>query len=775
MAIFGQYQGGMGQDFNVGGNMDAVLKQQQNTHQSMLDAVNKFSQAREEMSTLQQQTGAILSEYGVDEKGKPDDTAPKYVHDLFKNVNKEGGIANLSRTQLVSGLKAYETGTQVESQRQNQAFNAQKLRQATLTNDITEMQMQAALKQEKENQRIRDAYNNPEVRDAASKIATEGERSVDKVTKEILIKGETVKFTKEEIAPILQRLNDARLNENKEAEQNALDDIGRMLHGKTSKGRESNINILDQLDENGMLMTEEVKNPDYVPYQTSRDVAKLTERKVGQNTNPTIPDTLLRGIANKELDKLKASTVGTTSNTEKQRILDKVASTPIGAVEVSTQKVGDKVIGKGFSNPYLPKTTLLWKNPKTQKIQEEVDSIDKEIAEVNRDLDPKIQGRRVSNVTSSLEHWKNAKPSLTLSQKNIQENVAKWQSEKDTLEESLISLGKQRKQKQVEIDASENAALSAATKASKAIVPYTGGEVPASADSWKPVIEKVQEKYKRTLDEQTNDEFNIMNNYFEKTGGVPATFTKEAFYASKGIQRPMVVSAGGGYVYAEGRDGKGHFLEDKTGQSSQMSYTDQERLWKAGEFSKARNLNNLTVNGYTFRGEVRVGDIDQANKVKDGVFKTTRALSALDSLIDIADNKSMFEKLLPTEVSGIAQALANTVQAANRTEVGGSGAWSNQDQANIDKIIRDPSKGHNAIFTSQTIASLKAYRTRLEQSMVDSGSIYGFAFERNGGQGSMSSQVGQFRIQYATGMAKFGDPAQALEYAKQSLNFDANE
>jgi hypothetical protein len=774
MAIFGQYQGGMGQDFNVGGNMDAVLKQQQATHQSMLDAVSKFNQTREEMSVLQQQTGAILSEYGVDEKGKPDDTAPKYVHDLFKNVNKEGGIANLSRTQLVAGLKAYETGTQVESQRQNQAFNAQKLRQATLTNDITEMQMQAALKAEKEAQRIREAYNNPEIKDAVSKIATEGVKDVKEVTKEIKIKGETVRFTKEEIAPILQRLNDARLNENKEAEQNALDEIGRMLHGKTSKGRESNTNILDQYDENGMLITEEVKNPDYVPYQTSRDVAKFTERKVGQDISPTIPDALLRGIANKELEKLKASTVGTTSNTEKQRLLDKVASTPIGAVEVSTLIVNDKLLGKN-RNPYLPKTTLVWKNPKTQKIQEEIDSIDKEIAEVKRDLDPEIQGRRVSNVTSSLEHWKNAKPSLTLSQKNIQQAITKWQSEKDTLEESLVSLERQRKQKQVEIDRSENAVLSAATNASKAVAPYTGGEVQASADTWKPVIETVQKKYKRTLDEQTEDEYNILRNHLEATGGIPATFTKEAFYASKGIQRPMVVQAGGGYVYAQGLDGKGHFLEDKTGQSSQMSVTDQEKMWKAGEFSKARNLNNLTVNGYTFKGEVRVGDIDQANKVKDGVFKTTRALSAMDSLLDIAENKSMFDKLLPTEVSGIAQALANTVQAANRTEVGGSGAWSNQDQANIDKIIRDPSKAHNAIFSSQTVASLKAYRARLEQSMVDSGSIYGFAFERNSGSGSMSSQVGQFRIQYAAGMAKFGDPAQALEYAKQSLNFNANE
>jgi hypothetical protein len=115
MAIFAQYQGG--DAFNVGGNMDAVLKEQQNTHQSMLDAVNKFSQARDEMSLLQQQTQSILAQYDVDEKGKPSDSAPKYVHDLYKSVNKEGGVTGLSRTNLISALKGYEAGVAIEEQR----------------------------------------------------------------------------------------------------------------------------------------------------------------------------------------------------------------------------------------------------------------------------------------------------------------------------------------------------------------------------------------------------------------------------------------------------------------------------------------------------------------------------------------------------------------------------------------------------------------------------------------------------------------------------------
>jgi len=760
MAIFGQYQGG--DAFNVAGNMDAVLKQQAATNQSMLDAVSKFNQAREEMTTLQQQTGAIMSQYGVDEKGKPDDTAPKYVHDLFKNVNKEGGIANLSRTQLVAGLKAYETGTQVDAQRQNQAFNAEKLRQARLTNDITEMQMQAALKAEKEAQRIREAYNDPELKKEIEAIAKEKLENVKEVTKEIKVKGEKIKFTAEEISPYLDRLNKAKAEGDKNAEAEAYDEIGKLLHGKTSKGRETNINILDQLDENGMLITEEVKNPDYIPYRSVRDAAKLTERKVGQNINPTIPEALLRGIADEQLKKYNLATAGREENEQARLALEiQQNSLVTGGRPVDNTRVGD-VLGL-LPKSNAPKKTFVWNNPEAQAYQVKIDNIDEQIANLKDSI--------AVNKGGNTQQFYAGLGGMSIPRGDERANTKAVLSA--TLQ--IKQLEQQKKALDSKLQSVEDKTRITSVKAAQSVASYSGGEVQASEDTWKPVIETVQKKYQRTLDEQTNDEYLIMKNYFEKTGGVPPTFTKEAFYASKGIQRPMVVQAGGGYLYAQGPDGKGHFLKDESAQSSQMSITDQEKMWKAGEFSKARNLNGLTVNGYTFRGEVRVGDIDQANKVKDGVFKTTRALSALDSLIDIADNKGLFEKLLPTEVSGIAQALANTVQAANRTEVGGSGAWSNQDQANIDKIIRDPSKGHNAIFTSQTVASLKAYRARLEQSMVDSGSIYGFAFERNGGQGSMSSQVGQFRIQYATGMAKFGDHAQALEYAKQSLNFDANE
>jgi len=149
MAIFAQYQGG--DAFNVGGNMDALLKEQQNTHQSMLDAVNKFSQARDEMSLLQQQTQSILAQYDVDEKGKPSDSAPKYVHDLYKSVNKEGGVTGLSRTNLISALKGYEAGVAIEEQRM-------KVKSAQQSIAINDLNLSEAQRKADEAKKIADAH-----------------------------------------------------------------------------------------------------------------------------------------------------------------------------------------------------------------------------------------------------------------------------------------------------------------------------------------------------------------------------------------------------------------------------------------------------------------------------------------------------------------------------------------------------------------------------------------------------------------------------------------
>ena len=760
MPIFGQYQGGMGGDFNVGANMKDVLNEQNKTHQSMLDAVAKYNGAKEEMTTLQGQVGSVLSNYKVDENGKPDASAPKYVHDLFNAVNKEGGVANLSRTQMAAGLKAYETGFGVEAQKQ-------KLRSTQLANDITELQLQTALRAQKDAERIREAQNNPELKAKIEAIKKEGTKDVKKVIKQIKVAGETVNYSGEEMTPLLEALKEAQDSGDKTKIADAEDNIGRLLHSKTSVGQEE---VDDEFIEEGGGSWTKKKNEKFKPYMSARQAAGVTELKAGEAApTPTLPADLLKTFSNTELKKYIEAKKGTEENEQAKLALEVAqAEAKTGLKVVGNRRVGD-ALGV-FPKTNAPDTRIEWNNPEAQKIQLQVDAADLKI----KNLKDRIA---INNGSESPQQFYGGTGSTLGFNPKIPRGDAKANAAsiaRDNLEIRKLEAEKTTLNKKID-DVEAKTRIGLMKGIQKVNTPYGGGSIEASRATWQDVEGVVQEKYQRTLDEQTNDEFAIMTNYFQATGGVPATFTKEAFYASKGIQRPMVVPAGFGYVAATGPDGKTHFLADKSMESSQLSVTDSEKMWKAGEFSKARNLNGLTVNGYSFNGEVRVGDIDQANKVKDGVFKTTRALSALDSPIDIAENKSMFSKLLPTEVSGIAQALNNTVQAANRTEVGGSGAWSNQDQVNLDKIIRDPSSAHNTIFSSQAVASLKEYRKRLEQSMVDSGQVYGFAFEKSGSNGSMSSQVSQFRIKYAAGMARFNDPAQALEYAKQSLNFDASE
>ena len=750
MPIFGQYGGGMGSDFNVGGNMKDVLAEQNKTHQSMLDAVAKYNGAKEEMTTLQGQVGSVLANYKVDENGKPDASAPKYVHDLFGAVNKEGGVANLSRTQMAAGLKAYETGFGVEAQKQ-------KLRSTQLANDITELQLQTALEAQRDAKRIREAQNNPELKAAIEKLSKEKTVDSKEVIRRDKINGEVVQWTAAEMTPLLDKLKAAKSGGDKNEIADAEDEIGRLLHSKTSVGTEE---VDDVFSEEGGGTWSKKKNEKFKPYMSARDAAKVTSVKAGEALpDATFSASALTGISERELKKYQTAKEGTLANEAARLALEAELLKPRGGQQ--REVVG--IRGAGGS----AKGGFVWNNPETQAVQTQVDEIDNKIAGLIDVRNNGIRMERQSPLGNAMAGAGTGGGLNTIRRLDKKEIVENKQKE--------LRLNLEKRQLEARIDQMENGSLSAAKGLSKQVTPYTGGEEKASKDSWQDVEGVVQRKYQKTLAEQTDDEFAVMTNYFQTTGGVPATFTKEAFYASKGIQRPMVVPAGFGYVAATGPDGKTHFLADKSMESSQLSVTDSQKMWQAGEFSKSRNLNGLTVNGYTFQGEVRVGDIDQANKVKDGVFKTTRALSALDSLIDIAENKSMFSKLLPTEVSGIAQALNNTVQAANRTEVGGSGAWSNQDQINLDKIIRDPSSAHNVIFSSQAVASLKEYRKRLETSMVDSGSIYGFSFEKSGSQGSMSGQMSQFRIKYAAGLARYNDPAQALEYAKQSLNFDASE
>jgi hypothetical protein len=743
MAIFGQYQGG--DSFNVAGNMRDVLKGQQGIHDSMLQAVEKFNTARQDMEVLQKQTGAILSQYGVDEKGKPDDTAPKYVHDLYKAVNNEGGVANMSRSQMIAGIKAYETGFGVEAKQVELQAAREGVRAKQNANNIAELQYKEALKAREEQARIKAAYQaTEELRKGLSKTKTgEGkERFAIKVGKE------DIEVDTKEITPLLDAVATAEKIADPKEREKAIKDanmaVEKYLYSKSRISREfdetpDGVSTETFNEATGEWEykegTKQTKNPLYKPFQSAFEDSAKTEFNLTKGERPADP-TIARGTTTAYIRTELAKQKAIRDLTEEKKDID---------IDTAKFNLGQSPVGTSGKSQY--NDTIL------RGLQADMNRLDIAIS-ANESI---VKGER-QGYSSPLSG----------------DYVEYTPSNNDKLEARIKVQGLQEKRKAFEekFNARKSQLEAKLKSFEKPVTEYKAGAVTISPEGFREEYRNTQVQMVKSMEEQTDDEYAIMTSFFKSNGGIPDSFTKEAFYKMKGINSPISIPLGGGNRYVE-VNGEKKFVTDV--QSQGMSIADEERMWKAGEFAKARNLNGVTANGFRFSGEVRVGDIDRANKVKEELFTSTRALASVDRMLEIAENASLFDKLLPTEISGIAQSLTNAAQSANRTEIGGSGAWSNQDQIYMDKVIRDPSSGFNAIFSTQAIASLREYRSRLLAGMVDKGTAYGFAFERGGNQEGLDSSMSQFRVRFNSALARNMTEQEALEYAKGTLYANGSE
>ena len=743
MAIFGQYSGG--DSFNVAGNMDAVLKGQQNVHDTMLQAVEKFNTARQDMETLQKQTGAILSQYDVDDKGKPDATAPKYVHDLYKSVNNEGGVANMSRTQMIAGIKAYETGFGVEAKQVELAGAREGVRAKQNANNIAELQYKEALKARDDQRRIKEALKATE---DARKAAREAKKTGEgKERFAIKVDKEDIMVDTKEITPLLSAVETAeKITDPKEREQAIRDAnmaVEKYLYSKSRISKEYSQDPISAEDGDGIEQAG-VANPLYRKFQSAFADPSQTEFNLTKGERP--PEaTIARGTTTAyirtELAKQKAIRDITA---EKQGLDVDVAKYNAGQTPMAlatTKNLFVDETGKQMRER-LGYSTVEYNDPKLQSLNNALD---------------KNQGNIIAKERTIIFEGSSEKQKL-----DARREILRLKTERAKLQEQLkVGLEK------------NTAEVARQDKLSKETPEYKAGAVTLSPEGYREEYRNTQVQMVKSMQEQTDDEYAIMTNFFKgQKDGVPDSFSKEAFYQLKGIANPISIPLGGGNRYVE-YNGEKKIVQDV--QSQGMSVTDEEKMWKAGEFAKARNLNGVQANGFRFSGEVRVGDIDRAQKVKEELFTSTRALSSVDRMIEIAENASLFDKMLPTEISGIAQSLTNAAQSANRTEIGGSGAWSNQDQIYMDKVIRDPSGGFNAIFSTQAIASLKEYRNRLMMGMTDKGTVYGFAFERGGNEQGLDSSMSQFRVRFNSALARNMTEQEALEYAKGTLYANGSE
>jgi hypothetical protein len=819
MAIFGQYSGGMGSDFNVAGNMDAVLKGQQNIHDNMLAAVEKFNTARQDMEVLQKQTGAILSQYGVDEKGKPDDTAPKYVHDLFKNVNKEGGLANMSRSQMIAGLKAYETGVGVEKNQLDVAGAKENLRAKKLNDDILQMQYDEAVRVRGDQKRIKEAQAaTEEARKALSNTKTG--TTLNEVS--VLHQGENIKLDTKEFRPLIEEIDAAEKAKDPVRLEAANRAAEKYIYSKSRVSQQTRtVHTAEKYDENtGEWISDEntyeEKNPYYREFKSAYDKVDAKEYNLSKGERPQeswMPPASIQGFLSKEKAKIQAEQKAAE---EAKSISSKEDKSPIAVlrkkIENNKKELGpmyekgvnlilpeienlknelslgmspyefnaavirasqniDKglgvsvnVGGEGLSEEDFKKSP---KGKALAKIREDWNAI---VGEMRQKMD--FGEHAPWGWTDSYMEWKDvlkgqeaaAPPSKLIKGGLLPKEGRDLNTGTVTPEQRIAA-----------IEGVDKVIQAVKGKVEKTIKPtqpteYQAGDFRTSYDQRGIEYRQEQTQVRKSVEEQLDDEFGIMQNYFKAHGGVPDSFTKDAFYKMRGINPPVNVDVGGGYQYVA-FGGKEAIV--KRAESNGMSVKDQRTMWEAGEFSKARNLNGLNVNGFRFSGEVRVGDIDKANTVKNELFTTTRALSSVDRMIEIAQDASLFDKLAPTQISGIATALTNAAQSANRTEIGGSGAWSNQDQAYMDKVITNPTGAFNAIFSTQTVAVLKEYRQRLLMGMHDKATVYGFAFERDGDSSGLDNQMSQFRVLYNSALHRGMSEQEALEYSKGQLYSNA--
>jgi hypothetical protein len=724
MAIFGQYQGG--DAFNVSGNMDAVLKQQQATHQSMLDAVAKYNGAREEMATLQATTGSVLSQYGVDEKGKPADDAPKYVHDLYKAVNKEGGVANMSKSQMMAGLQAFQTGQGLEGQQQQREAQRLNMESAKQTNAINAFKLAEMKKSIEERDRIEAAKK---ATAAAVKGITKTKTVKEEKTEMVLSEGRTIKISTEEAKPLIAKINSAdstpeeKLQARKDLEALAYKsdpDNAPIAEGDTSEG-----------DPNPQFSA----NPNMRPLVSA--YSKPKRLKDGEAFNPTFDVNALEGFISRESEKFKKS----ADNPENAR-LEKLRK---AEEEIALEQIGSKTTTE--SSPIKGTYSVTkFNDPESERLFQEMTAAEGAAKTAQLQMQGKA-GKPVKTAYNPMGLGQQFRASEF-------ESVPLTAEERKQAQIVYRNAKVKAEQSKAKLEARQESLISKVKETQTALTPYSASEIKvraANADQFGYVPEKttVEKQVERTLAEQTDDEYAIMSAYLDANGGKPATFTKESFYRSKGILAPQVYNlTGTGHSMVTLPDGETKIIENK-GQASQMSIRDQKTIDDARKFAEVRNMSGVTMNGFSFSGEVRVGDIDQAQKVKIGIGHSTKAVENVERLIEIAENEGLYSKLVPAQISGIATALTNSAQAANRTEIGGSGAWSNQDQEYMNKVVRDPTMFMNAIFREQTIASLKEYKARLEGGLIDSGKVYGFSYERTSKDG-VDGKMDRARMTYNT-------------------------
>jgi hypothetical protein len=179
-----------------------------------------------------------------------------------------------------------------------------------------------------------------------------------------------------------------------------------------------------------------------------------------------------------------------------------------------------------------------------------------------------------------------------------------------------------------------------------------------------------------------------------------------------------------------------------------MSVSDQIALEKHAVLKDSIRVDKISTAKWSFRGDIRTTETAEASKVKTSVLDTVRAIDAIDRVIEMAEKVGVWDSIVPNERAGAVLGITNSIQAAGRTEVAGSGAFSEQDAKKLESVVPNLASMSGAVFRKTALGTLKEYRFRMAEKVKGIASANGFAAEENADSGLTPEQEAFLRLRY---------------------------
>lgn len=888
MAIFGN-QPMAAESFEAGQMMGNLIQAKSNQTSAQINAMEGVQKAKDEMGVLRGGISSILSQYQTDEKGRPSDGAPKYVHDLYKAVGSEGSINGLSKSQMISALEGYKAGISVEQNK----LDVQAKQQAITINGLKINEAQDA---EDERKKILFAHRlalegvgrpetstggvgvlssigkyagniastmpapigivasgigtaigvlkNPSTASpsVAPSVAPSVTTSVTAQTESNGLKY-TVPASKQQEMLELEKQRLKALLDAKKTELNAV--------GKTNGPNYANLNPFTSF---GLNPNNPISDAAGIIYNATFNSESSAQRAVRiESEQARLSDqekkrTVLSGEIAEISNRLKSLSVDVEENPkpepakpvgstvepvyeERKRLEEESAKLRTILAKGQQDRTNDwfeasdrfKVVSKKLIENYkkvltpedalsqakdklkevssAPEPLTYQEALKSKKLKEFVSAYEKERgvtinkgydwpsgytlssnvdhqkimqaykAETGIDIDSMAKnGSATDKDMEDYVQWANDNSREQTRQKLErfgQTNKDAWQYSINNAKRQVELLSKAIKPVQAPTQTQPLPTTAQVSPVPSSIAPAgsTSAPVsrqPVSLQAQRPIPPVTNEPSLKSDDEKIQEEFGMLTSRLRSLGNVPLNWSEDTYRQIRGYPpKVSVVSSNG--VTLVGVGGKWEVLK-----GDKPSIADQIAQEKHAILKSAIRVDGLSTEKWKFTGDIRTTEPNEAGKVKVAVTDTTRAIEAIDRLIELGDT-GLWDSLIPSQKSGVIEAITNSVQAAGRTEIAGSGAFSEQDAKKLADIVPSLASVSGAVFRETALAKLKEYRKRMNDKALGLSSAWGFKLEESSNSGLTKEQEAFIRNRYHEYIKQGMDAESAKRAALQDV------